>query len=96
MNDDIFIINVQIGGFPITLKIPRKDEEIYRNAEKRVVKLIEQYNNLYNQRAYEDILKLVAFQLAVDVSKNELYEDPSPITDHLKKLEQELDDVLNS
>ncbi|OJV39016.1 MAG: hypothetical protein BGO29_03195 [Bacteroidales bacterium 36-12] len=96
MNDDIFIINVQIGGFPIALKIPRKDEEIYRNAEKLVTKLIEEYNSLYNQRAYEDILKLVAFQLAVRVSKSALHEDPSPLSGQLKKLEQEIDDALNS
>jgi len=95
MNDDIFTINVQIGGFPMALRIPRSDEEIYRKAEKLVSKLIEEFHLRYNQRAYEDILKLVAYQLAVKVSRNELTEDTAPLAEKIKTLEKELDVVLN-
>ncbi|MDD2285477.1 MAG: cell division protein ZapA [Paludibacter sp.] len=95
MNDDIFTINVQIGGFPMALRIPRSDEEIYRRAEKLVTKLTEEFHHKYNQRAYEDILKLVAYQLAVKVSKNELKEDTTPLAEKIKLLEKDLDAVLN-
>ncbi|HPH47084.1 MAG TPA: cell division protein ZapA [Paludibacter sp.] len=95
MNDDIFTIHVQIGGFPIALSIPRRDEEKYRKAEKMVTKLTETYHNRYNQHAYEDILKLVAFQLAVKVSEYELKEDTAPIAERIKMLEEEVDAVLN-
>ncbi|HOS45731.1 MAG TPA: cell division protein ZapA [Paludibacter sp.] len=95
MNDDIFIIHVQIGGFPIALRIPRSDEEKYRKAEKMVTKLTEMYYNEYSQHAYEDILKLVAFQLAVKVSEYELKEDTAPIAERIELLEKEIDAVLN-
>lgn len=95
MNDDIFTINVQVGGFPMALRIPRGDEEVYRKAEKLVSNLIEEFHLRYNQRAYEDVLKLVAYQLAVRVSKNDLTEDTAPLADRIKQLEKELDAVLN-
>jgi hypothetical protein len=93
--DDIFLINVHIGGFRMPLRIPRSDEEIYRKAEKLVVKYTDEYQRLFNQRTYEEILRLVAFQLAVNISKNELSEDITPLADKIKLLEKELDSVLN-
>ncbi len=94
MSDKKFIINVQIGGYPITLQINRKDEEIYRKAEKLVTRLITEYHNQYRQTNYEDILKLVAYSLAVQVSTNELNKDPSPLANRLKALEEEIDAIL--
>jgi len=93
--DDIFLINVHIGGFRMPLRIPRSDEEIYRKAEKLVVKYTDEYQRLFNQRTYEEILRLVAFQLAVNISRNELSEDITPLADKIKQLEKELDSVLN-
>jgi len=77
------------------LRIPRSDEEIYRKAEKLVVKYTDEYQRLFNQRTYEEILRLVAFQLAVNISRNELSEDITPLADKIKQLEKELDSVLN-
>lgn len=93
--DDIFLINVHIGGFRMPLRIPRSDEEIYRKAEKLVAKYTDEYQRKFNQRTYEEILKLVAFQLAVNISRNELSEDITPLADKIKLLEKELDSVLN-
>jgi cell division protein ZapA len=93
--EDKFLINVQIEGFRMPLNIPRKDEEVYRNAEKTVVNLIQQFQKLYNQRSYEEILKMVAFQLAVSISKNDLSKDLSPLEDKIKELDLELSKVLN-
>jgi len=95
MNDDIFTINVQIGGLQLPLRIPRGDEEIYRRAEKLVVKYTEEYHRIYSHRTYEEILKLVAYQLAVKISKSELQEDIAPIADKIKLLDKELDAILN-
>ena len=95
MSEEKLNINVQIGGFPIALHIDRKDEEIYRKAERLVTKLINDYHTGYSQLSYEDILKLVAYQLAVQVSQNQLNEDPSPLADRLKALTEELDSVLD-
>lgn len=95
MSDKEFIIKVHVGGYPIPLKVARKDEEIYRKAEKLVADLIKNYHEKYNQSSYEDILKLVAYSLAVQVSNNELNKDPSPLADRLKAMEKEVDAILN-
>jgi hypothetical protein len=95
MKDDIFLINVQIGGFKMPLRIPRSDEAIYRDAEKMVVNYMETFQKKYNQRAYNDILTLVAFQLAVMLTKQEITQDISPLADRIKQLDEELEQLLN-
>ena len=95
MKDDKFTINVQIGGFRLPLSIPRKDEELYRKAEKMVVKFLEQYQKQYSQRPTEEILTLVAFQIAVIVSKQELSEDIVPLAEKIQSLDHELEALLS-
>ncbi len=92
--DDIFKIHVNIGGFRIPLNIPRSDEEKYRNAEKMVTYYLEKYLDKYKQHRYEDILKLIALQLAVHIAGETLEQDITPVTDRIKAWEQELDKVL--
>lgn len=93
--DDNFLINVQIEGFRLPLRISRSDEEIYRKAEKLVIGYLNKYKDVHKLRTYEEILKLVAFQLAVNISKNELTQDLVPLADKIKELSQELDTILN-
>lgn len=90
MENDKFTINVQISGFRMPLSIPRKDEELYRKAEKLVVKYLNQFQKVYNQRPTEEILIMVAFQIAVIVSKQELSEDVVPLAVKIQKLDDEL------
>lgn len=93
--EDKFLIHVQIEGFRMPLNVLRKDEEFYRNAEKTVLNLIQHFQKQYNQRSYEEILKLVAFQLAVNISKNEFSKDLSPLEEKIKELDRVLDNALN-
>ena len=95
MKDDKFTINVQIGGFRMPLGILRKDEELYRKAEKLVVKYLESYQKQYNQRPTEEILIMVAFQIAVIVSKQELNEDTVPLAEKIQSLDNELKALLS-
>jgi len=90
MKDDKFTINVQIGGFRMPLGILRKDEELYRKAEKLVVKYMDVFQKQYNQRPTEEILIMVAFQIAVIVSKQELSEDTVPLAEKIQSLDDEL------
>lgn len=94
MKDDNFIINVKIGGFRLPLNIPRKNEELYRKAEKLVNKILLEYQQKYNQRPQEEILSIVAYQLAVALSKQEFTEDTSPIVDKIEELDRELSKIL--
>jgi hypothetical protein len=95
MKDDKFTINVQIGGFRLPLSIPRKDEELYRKAEKMVVQFLLEYQRQYRQRPTEEILTLVAFRIAVIVSKQELSEDTVPLAEKIQSLDKELEALLS-
>jgi hypothetical protein len=95
MKDDKFTINVQIGGFRLPLSIPRKDEELYRKAEKMVVQFLLEYQKQYRQRPTEEILTLVAFRIAVIVSKQELSEDIVPLAEKIQSLDHELEALLS-
>jgi hypothetical protein len=90
MKDDIFLINVQIGGLRLPLRIARKDEELYRKAEKLLVKQLNDYQQKFRQRPSEEILILVAYQLAVMVSKQEFADDVTPLAEKIQTLDNEL------
>ncbi|MDD3078498.1 MAG: cell division protein ZapA [Paludibacter sp.] len=94
MDKNEFKIHVQIGGFRIPLNIPRKDEEIYRRAEKLVVKYLDEFQKIYRQRATEEILILVAFRLAVALSKQGMNNDLVPMAEKIKSLDEELKQLL--
>jgi len=90
MKDDIFLINVQIGGLRLPLRIARKDEELYRKAEKLLVKQLADYQQKYSQRPTEEILILAAYQLAVMVLKQEFADDIVPLAEKIQSLDDEL------
>lgn len=94
MRDDNFTINVQLGGVRLPLRIARKDEELYRKAEKLVVKYMDRFQKQYSQRPTEEILILVAYQIAVLVSKQELSEDIVPLAEKIQSLDKELEALL--
>ncbi len=87
-------IHVQIGGFRIPMTIPRDDEEIYRKAQTMVEEYIDMYQKRFNQRSYEEVVLLAAFQLASIIARHRLSGDPAPIEAKLKALEAEIDAAL--
>jgi cell division protein ZapA len=95
MKDDIFLINVQIGGLRLPLRIARKDEELYRRAEKLLVKQLNDYQQKFRQRPSEEILILVAYQLAVIVLKQEFADDVVPLAEKIQALDNELKALLS-
>lgn len=96
MINEIFTIHIQIGSFRFPLKIARKDEELYRKAEKLVERYMDLYQKDYRQRPNEEILILVAYQIAVLFSKHKLSEDIVPLADKIQLLDKELEAVLNN
>ena len=93
--DDNFLIHVQIGGLKLPLRIARNDEEVYRKAEKLLVRYLNDYQAKFNQRSTEEILILVAYQLAVKKKKKEVAEDTVPLVEKLKALDEELKQLLS-
>jgi cell division protein ZapA (FtsZ GTPase activity inhibitor) len=95
MKEDTLLINVQIGGFRIPLRVPRSDEEIYRRAQKMVNDNIDSYQKRFTRHSYEEILIMVAFHLSATISRHQLSGDLSPVEEALKALEAEIDNALN-
>ncbi|MDR3652363.1 MAG: cell division protein ZapA [Paludibacter sp.] len=93
--DDIFLINVQIAGLRLPLRVARKDEELYRKAEKLLVKYLDDYHQKFSQRPSEEILILVAYQLAVMLSKQEFADDIAPLAEKIQSLDNELKSLLS-
>jgi cell division protein ZapA len=94
-NEEIFKIHITIGGFRIPMSIARKDEQLYRDAEKLVEKYLDEFQKIYNQRPTEEILTLVAFRLAVVLTKSEMNQDTGPLAERVKLLNNELDTFLS-
>jgi hypothetical protein len=107
MNQDneIFQININLGGFLLPLRVSRSkdpqkrllespEELMYRKAEKLFNSLMEKNSKAYNQRPMEQIVKLVAFELAVALTKGETAEDDSIIAQRIQSLDDELKELL--
>ena len=76
------------------LSVKRNEEEIYRRAEKIVVKFINDYQKIYSQKSYSEILTYVAFRLAVALTKQDSSEDVAPLAERIQQLDDELKALL--
>ncbi len=93
--DDTFLIHVQFEGYKLPLRIPRKDEELYRDAEKLIKKYLEVYLKRYSQRPFEEILIYLTYHFAVSIIKVDANEDVEPIAKKISELDEELKQLLN-
>ena len=95
MKDDNFIINIKVGGFRLPLNIARKDEEVYRDAEKRVKELLLKNQQKYNQRSAEEVLSITSYQLAVALSKTNFTQDTAPVVEKVEQWNKILEDFFS-
>lgn len=95
MEDNTIKIHVVLGGIRLPLRVSRKDEEIYRKAEKMFSAKMKHYQMKYSQQSYEYLLALTAFQFAVALSRNELAEDTTPLKQKIQALDDELKAILS-
>lgn len=87
------IITVRINGFTTKLSIPAEREEIYRKAAKILNERIAVYNQKYSL-PYQDILSMVAYEMAVEAMSLESQYYSTPLSEMAKLselLSQELD-----
>jgi cell division protein ZapA (FtsZ GTPase activity inhibitor) len=87
------IITVRINGFTTKLSIPAEREEIYRKAAKILNERIAVYNQKYSL-PYQDILSMVAYEMAVEAMSLESQYHSTPLSEMAKLselLRQELD-----
>ena len=77
------------------LVIPREDEELYRDAEKLLNNYLNKYQERFNQRSMEEILTLVAYQLAVIITKQDRNMDVAPLAIKIQEINKELTELLS-
>ncbi|VBB48039.1 conserved hypothetical protein [uncultured Paludibacter sp.] len=91
---ELFTINILINGVRMPLNIPREDEELYRDAEKLLNNYLNKFQERYNQKSMEEILTLVAYQLAVIIIKQNKNQDVAPLATKIQELNKELQEFL--
>ena len=93
--NDVFKIHVTFGSWRLPLEIARKDEELYRNAEKLVSQLAAKYRHKYDQKSNEELMVIVAYHLAVALMKHDFVENIHPMSEKMELLAKELDELLS-
>ena len=95
LGNNTFTINILINGVRMPLVIPREDEELYRDAEKLLNNYLNKYQERFNQRSMEEILTLVAYQLAVIITKQDRNMDVAPLAIKIQEINKELTEKLS-
>ncbi len=98
MEDNKLIININIGERIYPISIDRGDsrrEELIRKASQSINDTLLQYKNKgYRNKDDQDYLAMTVIMFAVKLMENENKEDLSPIINELKKINFELEEVL--
>ncbi|MGC3977083.1 MAG: cell division protein ZapA [Paludibacteraceae bacterium] len=92
--DDLFTINILINGVRMPLNIPRKEEELYRDAEKLLNNYLNKFQGRYQQKSMEEILTIAAFQLATIIIQQEKNQDVSPLATKIQEINKEIAELL--
>jgi len=94
--DDLFEIKLMVGGTYYPLTINRKDEILYREAARRINDKLNRYRNRYPQLSEEKYYVMAAIHIAMVNVMLEDFNDTAPYKDKIRKMDQELDSILNS
>lgn len=97
--DDKFLIHVDIvnKSKPYPLWIERKDEELVRNAVKKVRILANEYRQHFsyaNDLGSDDFLAMTALQFAIEALRLEAKNDTKPYSDKIEQLTKEIENYL--
>lgn len=90
-------INVIIADRTYPMKVKPNEEEVVRNAAKRVNEKVKEFQEQYGTNDKQDFLAMAALMYAVDLfnkeEKNQLGDNK--ISEKLQQLDQTLDQYLN-
>lgn len=92
MDDDKFVINIEIAGKEYSLTIPRQEEELVRSAAKQINRQILRYRQHFTTEVdMKDLLAMVTLQLSIDNLQLEARNDTVPFTETIQRLTSELE-----
>lgn len=98
MEDNKLIINIGIGERNYPISIERGDsrrEELIRKASQSINDTLLQYKKRgYKNKDDQDYLAMTLIMFAVKLMENENKEDLSPVINELKKINFELEEIL--
>ena len=94
--DDLFEIKLMVGGTYYPLTIHRKDERLYREAARRINDKLNRYRKRYPQLSEEKYYVMTAVHIAMVNVMLEDFNDTAPYKDEIRKMDRELDSILNS
>jgi cell division protein ZapA len=98
MNNEKFLIHIDIADKTYPLRIRRSEEELARKAAKQIKTLSGQYRAKYlkSVRNDTDILAMVAFQLSIEKLQQEERNDTTPFTDKIQQMTNLLEACLEN
>lgn len=92
MESEYLRITIRLGKmlFPITIK--RREEEVYRAAEKLINERLNFYAGKYQHQGDETYMAMAILDIAVALKKDEQKKDTTPLMDKVTTLLQEIED----
>ena len=91
---DKLVIQLLIGKqvYPITVR--RDQEEVYRKAARQINEKLGRYEQSYPNLSYERYTSVALLDFAVQVIQSKLQKDQSPYEDVVKRLTDEITQLL--
>lgn len=91
MESEFLRITIRLGKmlFPITIK--RREEEIYRAAEKLINERLNFYAGKYQHQGDETYMAMAMLDIAVALKKDEQRKDTAPLMEKITSLLQEIE-----
>lgn len=92
--DDTLSITLKLGSQILPMTVVRKDEIIYRDAEKLINQRFAYYASKYPKLGNEMYLTMMALDVAVQLKGMERDTDPQPMVSALRGMLDELEAAL--
>ena len=94
-SDDTLSITLKLGSQILPMRVARKDEIIYRDAEKLINQRFAYYTTKYPKMGNEMYLTMMALDVAVQLKGLERDTDPQPMLQALQGMLGELEAALD-
>ena len=94
--DDKLKIHLLIDNQRYPLTIPREDEALYREAARQVDNKLNKYRRLFPEQGSSTHWSMVALELAFQNTRLKDSNDTEPYMETLKRLEESIDDCIQS
>ena len=88
-------IRLHVYDTDLSVRIPREDEEYYRQSAKLIDDIVNSYTKIYKGRKSDkEILYMALLDVALRYEKEEGKNDTQPYNEILEKLTAEIEDAL--